>query len=423
MREIALENTEAGISAEQIEDAVRQLQTEYPAVKKVLVLPPDYTRCFSYAGEITQMIYRIFSAAGAEVFVMPALGTHMEMNMEEKEKFFAGVVPDSAFLVHRWQSDTIRLGTIPADFVSEITEGLFREEIAVEMNHALTEGEYDLILSVGQVVPHEVVGMSNYSKNLFVGVGGRDMINYSHMVGAICGLEQVIGVTDSPTRKLYDYAQQHYVDGRIPVVFLLTVTTQPEERVRVNGLYIGASREPYERACDLSQKLNITHFKERVKKVVCYLDPDECKSTWIGNKAIYRSCKMIADGGELIVLAPNVSMFGENEEADALIREYGYCGREEILSLYRQGKFEGMEMVAAHLIHGSSNGRYRICYATDPEKLSREEVEKVGFLWSEYREAAARYLKDGQKDGFHRTEDGEVYYYISKPAAGLWQTD
>lgn len=423
MKEVYMENEAQGLSDAQLEEGIRSYLSGYHDLRKVLILPPDYTRCFSYAGVITQMIFKMLAPAGVTVHVMPALGTHGAMDEKEKKAFFADVIPEENFLVHHWQTDTVKLGTVPASYISEISGGLFGEEIDAELNHLLVDGGYDLILSVGQVVPHEVVGMSNYSKNIFVGVGGRSMINNSHMLGAVCGLENVIGVTDSPPRLAYDYAQKHFLDGKVPVVYIQTVTTQNRHQVIVNGCYIGTTREPYERAAILSQKLNIVHLPKRVKKVVCYLEPDEFKSTWVGNKAIYRTCKMIDDGGELLILAPNVRSFGENEEADRLIRKYGYRGRDYVLQLYREGAFAGMSMVAAHLIHGSSGGRYTITYAVRPEYLSGEDIESVGYRYAEYENCARRYSPENSREGWNRTEDGEEYYYIGKPATGLWQVD
>ncbi len=422
MKEIFL-TREQGLSDAEIDSAVESLLSQYSSLRKVLVLPPDYTRCYAYAGEITRMLYRRLTAMGCRVDVMPALGTHMPMNDFEKRAFFADVVPDKAILTHHWQTDTVKLGEVPAEAVSEISGGLYREAIEVEVNHLLVDGGYDLILSVGQVVPHEVVGMANYSKNLFVGVGGRSMINKSHMLSAVCGMEKALGVTDSPARMLYDYAQRHFIDGKLPVVFLLTVTTQEQEKVCVNGLFIGESRKPFEQAAALSQQLNIVHVERRAKKVVAYLNPDELKTTWVGNKGIYRTRMMVADGGELVLLAPGVIAFGENDEMDAMIRKFGYCGRDTVMKLYDEGAFEGRSMCAAHLIQGSSDGRFTITYATCPEKLSREEVESVGFRWADYRELSRRYDPRTLTDGWNTTEDGEEFYYVGTPATGLWKCD
>ena len=337
MKELYL-TEENGISAAQLEEQLGALLEQWPEVKKVLIIPPDYTRCYSYAGVITQILYKKLSQ-NAVVHVMPALGTHMAMDDEELYKFFGDVVPKEAILVHHWQTDTVRLGYVPADVCSEISEGLFPEQIDVEVNHLLIDGGYDLILSVGQVVPHEVVGMANYSKNIFVGTGGREMINKSHMLSAICGMEKALGVVDSPARKVYDYAQQHFIDGKLPLVYLQTVTTRKEDTTILHGLYIGQSRKPFELAAELAQKLNIFHVERRAKKVVTYLDPEELKTTWVGNKGIYRTRMVVADGGELVVLAPGVRAFGENEEMDRMTRKYGYTGTPHILDLYRQGVF------------------------------------------------------------------------------------
>ena len=422
MKELYLTEEEKGISGEQLEKMIDDLIVQYPNAKKVLIIPPDYTRCYSYAGEITQLLYKKLSQS-AEVDVIPALGTHMAMNEEEMQKFFGDVVPRERIIVHHWQTDTVCLGYVPAEVCSEISDGLFPEQIDVEVNHLLVDGGYDLILSVGQVVPHEVVGMANYSKNIFVGTGGREMINKSHMLSAICGMEKALGVTDSPARKVYDYAQQHFIDGKLPLVYLQTVTTRENEILKLHGLYIGDSRKPFELAAELAQKLNIVHVERRAKKVVTYLDPEELKTTWVGNKGIYRTRMTVADGGELIVLAPGVIAFGENEEMDKMTRKYGYTGTEHILELYRQGVFEGRLMSAAHLMQGSSEGRFTITYATKPENLSKEEIESVGYQWADYNEITKRYNPETLKEGWNVLPDGEEVYFVGTPALGLWKVD
>ena len=422
MKELYLTEEEKGISGEQLEKMLDDLLVQYPDAKKVLIIPPDYTRCYSYAGEITQLLYKKLSPS-AQIDVMPALGTHMAMNEDEMQKFFGDVVPRDRIIVHHWQTDTVCLGYVPAEVCSEISNGLFPEQIDVEVNHLLVDGGYDLILSVGQVVPHEVVGMANYSKNIFVGTGGREMINKSHMLSAICGMEKALGVIDSPARKVYDYAQQHFIDGKLPLVYLQTVTTRENDTLKLHGLYIGESRKTFEKAAELAQKLNIVHVDHRAKKVVTYLDPEELKTTWVGNKGIYRTRMTVADGGELIVLAPGVIAFGENEEMDKMTRKYGYTGTEHILELYRQGVFEGRLMSAAHLMQGSTEGRFTVTYATKPENLSKEEIESVGYQWADYNEITKRYNPETLKEGWNVLPDGEEVYFVGTPALGLWKVD
>lgn len=422
MKELYLTEELQGISQEQMEQMMDQLLEQFPDVKKVLIIPPDYTRCYSYAGEISKVLYRKLTP-GVQVDVMPALGTHMPVSDEEHDKFFGPDIPKEAILVHHWQSDTVRLGYVPADVCSEISNGLFPEQIDVEVNHLLVDGGYDLILSVGQVVPHEVVGMANYSKNIFVGTGGREMINKSHMLSAICGMEKALGVTDSPARKVYDYAQQHFIDGKLPLVYIQTVTTRENEQLKLHGLYCGESRKPFEMAAELAQKLNIVHVERRAKKLVTYLDPEELKTTWVGNKGIYRTRMAVADGGDLIILAPGVIAFGENEEMDKMTRAYGYTGTEHILELYRDGVFEGRLMSAAHLMQGSTEGRFTVTYATKPENLSKEEINSVGYQWADYYEITKKYNPETLKEGWNVLEDGEEIYFVGTPALGLWKVD
>ena len=422
MNEIYIEHDGAPVSISEVEQAIENMISMTGNPLRVLIIPPDYTRCYSYAGEITKILYRMFSSS-SHVDIIPAVGTHMEMSSEEKKAFFGEEIPDSAYLVHHWQSDTVKLGTVPASVTSGISGGLFEEDVEVEVNHNLIDGNYDLIISVGQVVPHEVVGMANYSKNLFVGLGGRSMINKSHMLSAICGMEKCLGIMDSPARKLYDYAQQNFIDGKMPLIYIQTVTKENQTgHVDLCGIFIGNSRKPFEYACQLSQKLNITYLEKPAKKVVTYLDPKELKTTWVGNKGIYRTRMIVEDGGELLLLGPGIQAFGENAEMDEMTRTIGYTGTPRILGLYRQGKvFEGKLMSAAHLMQGSSEGRFTITYATNKELMTEDEIRGAGYNWIDYKEAVKRYDPDKLTEGWNILPDGEEIYFVGKPALGLWK--
>jgi hypothetical protein len=175
----------------------------------------------------------------------------------------------------------------------------------------------------------------------------------------------------------------------------------------------------FEEAVRLSQDKNLIFVKKPLKKVVVYLDELEFKSTWLGNKAIYRTRMAIENGGELVVLAPGVRKFGEDDKNDELIRKYGYIGRKIILELC--GKNEDLKSnlgVAAHLIHGSSDGRFSITYAV--EKLTQKEVEGANFKYISLKDAYKKYNPKELKDGFNTLDNGEEIFYISNPALGLW---
>ena len=411
---------ENGIPEGVLKDALKK-SLEGRNLKKVLILPPDFTRMYSGAGKITAIYYELLKDT-CQVDIMPALGTHVPMTQEEWVAFFGEGVPFDRMLVHNWRTDVVKIGEVPASYVSEVSEGLVNTGVEVEVNKAIMDPSYDLILSVGQVVPHEVVGMANYSKNVFVGCGGSSMINSSHMLGAFYGMERIMGKDFSPVRKVFDYAQENFLKD-VPLLYVLTTTTNKGDEVTIHGLYIEKDRTGFEAAVKKSQEINLTHMKKRLDKVVVYLDPREFKSTWLGNKAIYRTRMAIADGGELIVLAPAVGHFGEDAENDKLIRKYGYVGRENVLKLVDAPENQDLRdnlSVAAHLIHGSSDGRFSITYCAG--KLTEEEVRGVAFNYAPYEEMVRKYDPAKLVDGFN-TVDGEEIFYISNPALGLWVCD
>lgn len=420
MKTLVKKEANGAINDKELYDFIRQAVAEYTKgrnVKKVLIIPPDFTRFYSMAGKITSMLYDQMSKS-CIIDILPALGTHMPMTDKEIDDMFPSV-PHDRFIVHNWKTDVMKIGEVPGEYVKEVSSGLVDEKIDVEVNRLLMDPSYDLIISVGQVVPHEVVGMANYSKNIFVGIGGSAMINKSHMLGAFYGMERLMGRDHSPVRKVFDYAQGKYLKD-LPLVFILTVTTQNCSTADIHGVYAGDTREPFELALSESQKRNFTFLDDEPKKIVVYLDEREFKSTWVGNKAIYRTRMAIADKGELIILAPGVRKFGEDSENDRLIRKYGYIGRENILEkVAKNDDLKHNMSVTAHIIHGSSDGRFSICYAV--RHLTREEVEKANFKYLDYDETVKKYDPSKLKEGYNIV-NGEKIYYISNPALGLWSS-
>ncbi len=405
----------AGIPNEDLFTAIK-LSITGKQPKKVLLITPDITRFHSGAGIITNQYYELLKDT-CQVDILPALGTHVKMTREDCSEMF-GDIPYELFIEHKWRTDIVKLGEVPSDFVSTVSEGLVNNAVSVEVNKLIVDKSYDLVISIGQVVPHEVVGMANYNKNIFVGCGGSDMINSSHMLGAVYGMERLMGKDHSPVRKVFDYAQQHFLKD-VPLVYVLTVTTEIKGDTIIHGLFIGKERKLFEQAVKLSQRKNLTFVEKPFEKVVVYLDPKEFKSTWLGNKAIYRTRMAIADGGELIVLAPGVNKFGEDPINDKLIRKYGYVGRENVLKLVAENDdLKNNLSVAAHLIHGSSDGRFTITYCT--EQLTEQEVTSAVFGYIPYEKAIERYNPALLVNGYNTLDDGEEIYYISNPALGLW---
>ncbi len=404
------------LTDDQLRESLLSVLRRLEPRRRVLALPPDFTRLHSYAGPLTCMAYDYYGDRLCDV--MPALGTHVPMPPEQLTKMFPGL-PHRLVRAHRWRQDVVTIGQVPADYVRDVTEGLWHESWPAQLNKLVWEGGHDLILSIGQVVPHEVIGMANYNKNLFVGTGGALGINQSHFIGAAYGMERIMGRSDTPLRRILNYAQDHFC-GHLPLLFALTVIGPAAEgRHVVRGLYVGDDHECFELASRLSAEVNVTVLDEAPRKVVVYLDPEEFHSTWLGNKAIYRTRMAIADGGELIVLAPGVRTFGEDPEIDRLIRQFGYRTTGEIMQFVRSSDALSVNLsAAAHLIHGSSERRFRVVYC--PGGLSREEIEGVGYEYADLAEMQSRYDVARLRDGWNH-DAGQPFFFIRNPALGLWR--
>jgi nickel-dependent lactate racemase len=334
-----------------------------------------------------------------------------------------GETPRNLFRIHDWRHDVVTLGEVPAAYVKQVSEGKVDFSWPAQVNRLLVEGNFDLILSIGQVVPHEVVGMANYNKNIFVGTGGIEGINKSHFVGAVYGMERMMGRSNTPVRKIFNYASEHFA-SHLPIVYVLTVVgVNKEGEQQTYGLFVGDDLSVFDLAARLSLEVNFEMVEQPLKKVIVWLDPTEFKSTWLGNKSIYRTRMAIADEGELIVIAPALKEFGEDKEIDRLIRKYGYHGTEHTLKAVNENEeLRNNLSAAAHLIHGSSEGRFTITYCPgkSPDNLTKEEIESVGFRWDDIDRIMKTYRIETLKNGFNTLPDGEEIFFISNPALGLW---
>ncbi|HMO84351.1 MAG TPA: D-mannonate epimerase [Lacipirellulaceae bacterium] len=405
------------LSSTQLRDALRGVLDQLGQRKRVIAVPPDYSRFASRAGELTCMALEYYG--DRLVDVLPAVGTHEEMSLKHRQKMFP-TVPAALFRYHNWRTDVETVGMVPGEYCAEVTDGIYRDPWPAQTNRLISRGGHDLILSIGQVVPHEVIGMANYNKNIFVGAGGVRGINESHYIGAVYGMERIMGVGDTPLRRILNYAQDHFC-RHLPLVYVLTVIGPNEAgQAVVRGLFAGDDAECFWRACELAFQVNVTVVDEPFQRCVVYLDPEKFPSTWLGNKAIYRTRMAMADGGELVILAPGVRMFGEDSQIDQLIRKYGYLTTPEVLAAVdANDDLRGNLSAAAHLIHGSSEDRFRVTYC--PGGLSRDEIVRAKYQFGELAQYAKRYDVGALRDGWNTLADGERFFFVRDPAMGLWK--
>jgi nickel-dependent lactate racemase len=406
--------------AELLQQTVEQARHRICArPRRVLLLPPDITRAHSGAGRLTEVLYNLL-AGEAEVHVIPTLGQHVPHTAAENRRMF-GTIPEEKIHPHDWRGGCVRLGEIPAEFVREASRGAADWAIPVVVNRMLIEERWDLVINVGHVVPHEVLGFANHNKNYFIGLAGKEMICAAHMAAACYGIENNLGTLTTPLRACFNKAEDEYL-ADLPDLYVQIVMARNQQGELVQtGLYVGDDLETYLEAARQSLKQNITALDEPLRKVVCVMQGDEFFSTWVANKAIYRTRMALADGGELVVIAPGLKRFGEQPEVDRLIRKYGYVGTPRVMEYYRSDPaLKDLAHAAAHLMHGSSEGRFSITYA--PGHLLRQEIEGVNFRYADLDDTLAKYPPDHLKEGFNDLPNGEQIFFIPTPSAGLWAT-
>jgi hypothetical protein len=403
------------LSSGQLRELLAESLARLGPRQRVLAVPPDQSREHSRAGELTGYVFNYYGDRLKAV--LPAIGTHTPMRPDQIAHMFPAV-PPGLFRDHNWRTDIETLGEVPAAFIRTQSEGKLDYAWPAQVNKLISQGGFDLILSIGQVVPHEVIGMANYTKNILVGAGGREGINRSHYLGAVYGMERIMGHAENPVRAVLNYASDHFL-RHLPIVYVHTVVGRKSDGgLAVRGLFIGDDIECFTRAAELSLKVNFEVLDRQIQKAVVYLDPQEFHSTWIGNKAVYRTRMALADGAELIILAPGVHEFGEDKGIDALIRKYGYRGTPATLEAVRANPDLASDLsAAAHLIHGSSEGRFKITWC--PGHLTKEEIEGVGFAYGDLDTMLARYDPAKLSHGFNRV-DGEEVFFIGNPGLGLW---
>jgi nickel-dependent lactate racemase len=412
---LAVGGSTAEVSRDELAAFVRDFAAAVvgTGARSVLLVPPDQTRLHSRAGEIVAQLAGLLESQVERVDVMPALGTHRPLGPAECKLMFGDAIDPARLLHHRWRDDVTTVGELPADEVDEVVGRFLGLALPFAVNRALVDGSYDLVVSVGQVVPHEVAGFGGYTKHVSIGLGGPETIQRSHFFSAVYGIEQTLGRIDAPVRQLLDRGFDRFLEERCRVLFVLTVVEARHEGPVLRGVFAGeggtrsSGGDAFRTAAALSAEVNIETLETPFQQCVAYLDPLEYRSTWLGNKAIYRTRLAMADGGELFVVAPGVSRFGEDPVVDALIRRHGYRGREAALQAMAADPELAANLAAvAHLIHGSTEGRFSVTYAPGPE-LSRAEVEAVGFRYLALDEALERFPPDAVD--------------IPNPGLGLWR--
>ena len=360
----------------------------------MLAIIPDKTR-----DDNTDLLFPIATEflARRSVAAFDALvaqGTHPPMSQAQKlAKIGVGIGATSfagQLFDHRWNEpeELTTLGELSADTVRELTGGLIEHAVSVSINKLLAPGVYDVVVVFGATVPHEVAGFAGGAKYFFPGVAGPELTHTTHWLGALAGIENIIGEVETPTRKLIEAAADLITAH---VISLNSVVSRDANGELVTyALFTGDFREAFRRAAEVSRQVHIRYTGRKYQTVVALLDP-HYDEMWVGGKASYKLGAIIEDGGELIVYAPHLTKISETH--GALIEKYGYAPLEVVRDMLgASAELRENLCIAAHLVHVAYAGRtdehgrvvprYQITMATG---LDEETCRRVNLGYLDYR--------------------------------------
>jgi len=378
-----------GLDQSTLTEIVHQALDVIQRGERVLAIIPDKTR-----DDNTHQLFPVASEflkkRGVALFdALVAQGTHPPMSESQKLSKIGCAGFSGQLFDHRWDEpeELITLGQLSAETVSELTDGLISQAVPVSLNKLLAPGIYDTVLVFGATVPHEVAGFAGGAKYFFPGVAGPELTHTTHWLGALAGIENIIGRVDTPTRRLIEAATE-LVPARI--ISLNTVVSRNDAELVTYALFAGDIRDAFRRAAEVSRRVHIRYTDRKYRRVVALLDP-HYDELWVGGKASYKLGAIIEEGGELIIYAPHLTKLSETH--GALIEKYGYAPLESVRDMLgvSQELRENL-CIAAHLAHVAYAGRldedgkivprYQITMATG---LDEETCRRVNLGYIDYR--------------------------------------
>ena len=344
--------------------------------KRVLLIVPDHTRTAPLPILFPAVHDRLVDAGAAGLDVMVALGTHPPM-AEERIESLLGIDPASLpgttraerfpevrLLNHEWDNPgaLMSLGDLPCPEAAELSQGTLPDSVPVTINARIKE--YELLLVLGPVFPHEVVGFSGGNKYFFPGISGPELLNYFHWLGAIVTNAGIIGVPDTPVRRVVDAAAKLIPVERRALTFVV------DPKADLYGLYYGTPESAWREASQMSEQVHITR-KPKPFHTVLSCAPPMYDELWVAGKCMYKLEPVVADGGELIIYAPHLTEVSETH--GAAIRRVGYHVRDYFLKQWDKFKHEPWGTLA-HSTHVRGGGEYEPSADGDGVETPRVKV-------------------------------------------------
>jgi nickel-dependent lactate racemase len=392
-----------------------------PTGKRILAIIPDHTRTCPLPMFLREL-YDVVGRQAKKLDFLVALGTHPPMSNDQIDHLLgvqpgqrSEVFPNVDVFNHHWKDPNAlrHIGTLPAGKIAEISEGRFSMDVEVTVNKLVFD--YDAVVIVGPVFPHEVVGFSGGCKYFFPGVSGPELLNFFHWLGAVITNPKIIGTKYTPVRAVVDAAGDMIGTDK----FAFCMVVRGEE---LAGLYFGTPKVAWSAAADLSDKIHVQYVDKPFKSVLSRA-PKMYDDIWTGGKCMYKLECVVADGGELIIYAPHITEISVAH--GQLIQEIGYHTRDYFLTQWDKFKHYPWGVLAhsthvrgiGSMIGGVERPRVQVTLATQiPEKICRQI--NLG-----YRDPASIKIEDWQgkeADGkLYVPKAGEMLYKLKNPPA--WQ--
>ncbi len=403
-----------------MEEEVRTLLDEGTPVrlfdrKRVLVLTPDATRTCPLPMMIRSVV-DVIGARAAKLDFMVALGTHTLLAQKDILKLYGidsgrKMLRGTEFFNHEWgrQESFARIGTFTQEVVEDLSEGRLKEKVPIVINKRIFD--YDLVLIVGPVFPHEVVGYSGGAKYLFPGISGGDFLHFFHWLGAVITCKKIIGIKDTPVRRAIDKAME-----KVPVP-VHCVAMVVNENSNLCGLYVGDVREAWSKAAELSSQVHVK-TKKKPFRVVLGSAPAMYDEIWTAGKVMYKLEQVVADQGTLIIYGPHIREISRTWGKD--IERIGYHTRDYFLA--QMDRFGDIPRgVLAHSTHVRGTGTYEkgvekphvnVVLATS---IPRETCDRINLGYMDPSEIRLSDYVDREDEGILFVDHaGEILYRLEK---------
>ncbi len=387
---MSLVNPETPVILSELTAIIQQALNVIQPGERVLAIIPDKTRDDN-THQLFPVATEFLTKRGVASFdALVAQGTHPAMSESQKLSKIGSTHFSGELFDHRWDEadELVTIGELSAATVQQLTNGLIEHAVPVTVNKLLAPGIYDTVLVFGATVPHEVAGFAGGAKYFFPGVAGPELTHTTHWLGALAGIENIIGRVETPTRHLIEAAAD-LISARI-ISFNTVVSRDADNELVTYALFAGDIREAFRRAAEVSRRVHIRYTGRKYKRVVALLDA-HYDELWVGGKASYKLGAIVEEGGELIIYAPHLTKLSETH--GALIEKYGYAPLESVRDMLGVSpELRENLCIAAHLAHVAYAGRldgegkvvprYNITMVTG---LDEETCRRVNLGYRDYR--------------------------------------